>query len=144
MENDKMGKTVVKAKITNVYDLWNAESGILKPDQVRSIEVEDAVVDTGAKYLSLPKRLIQQLGLKQLVTRQATTVAGKVPCNIFEAVRLTLQDRVCTIDVAEVAEECPVLIGYFPLEILDFVVDPVNQRIIGNPEHGGEQVIELY
>ncbi len=139
-----MGKTVVKAKITNIRDLLNAQAGVLKPDEVRSIEVEDAVADTGAEYLSMPKRLIDELGLEKLVTRQATTAAGRVPCNIFQAVRLTLQERVCTVDVAEVSDDCPVLIGYFPLEILDFVVDPVNQRIIGNPEHGGEQIIELY
>jgi hypothetical protein len=30
------------------------------------------------------------------------------------------------------------------LELLDFVVDPVHQRLIGNPAHGGEQMIELY
>jgi len=26
----------------------------------------------------------------------------------------------------------------------DFVVDPGPQRLIGNPAHGGEQVLELY
>jgi hypothetical protein len=37
-----------------------------------------------------------------------------------------------------------VLIGQVPLEMLDFVVDPQSQRLIGNPEHGGEQMLELY
>jgi hypothetical protein len=36
------------------------------------------------------------------------------------------------------------LIGQVPLELLDFVVDPRGQRLIGNPEHGGEHIIELY
>jgi hypothetical protein len=27
---------------------------------------------------------------------------------------------------------------------LDFVVDPAGQRLIGNPEHGGEQMIEMF
>jgi hypothetical protein len=30
------------------------------------------------------------------------------------------------------------------LEGLDLVVDTVGQRLIGNPAHGGEHVIELY
>jgi hypothetical protein len=30
------------------------------------------------------------------------------------------------------------------LEVVDFVVDPVGQRLIGNSEHGGAHVIELY
>ena len=38
----------------------------------------------------------------------------------------------------------PVLVGQIPLEGLDFVVDLANQRLIGNPAHGGEHIIELY
>ncbi len=41
-------------------------------------------------------------------------------------------------------DECPVLIGQIPLEALDFLVDPIGQRLIGNPEHGGEQMIEMF
>ena len=44
----------------------------------------------------------------------------------------------------EVPDDCPVLVGLIPLEALDFVVDPVNQQLIGNPAHGGEQMVELY
>ena len=39
--------------------------------------------------------------------------------------------------------DCPLLIGQVPLELLDFVVDPVGQKLIGNPDHGGEQMIDL-
>jgi hypothetical protein len=46
--------------------------------------------------------------------------------------------------VIEVSDDCPVLIGQVPLDLMDFVVDPGGQRLIGNPAHGGEQVIELY
>jgi hypothetical protein len=46
--------------------------------------------------------------------------------------------------VVEVPDDCPVLVGQLILEALDFVVDPVKQRLIGNPEHGGEQIYDLY
>jgi hypothetical protein len=52
--------------------------------------------------------------------------------------------RDCTSDVTELPDDCPVLIGQIPLEALDFVVDPLAQRLIGNPAHGGEQIIEIY
>jgi hypothetical protein len=52
--------------------------------------------------------------------------------------------RDCELRVAEVADSCPVLIGYIPLELLDFVVDIKNQRLIGNPDHGGEFMIDMY
>ena len=63
MDTNTMGKTVVKARITNLNDMLNAKIGLLSPDQVRSIEVEDALVDTGARLMSMPKRLIQPLSL---------------------------------------------------------------------------------
>jgi clan AA aspartic protease len=144
METQTMGKTLVRARITNIRDLLNAKAGALAPDQVRSIEVEDAVVDTGAKYISLPARMIEQLGLELFATRSAITAAGRVPCKIYYAARLEIQGRECTVEVTEVPDTCPVLIGYLALKAMDFVVDPVKQQVIGNPAHGGQEIIELY
>jgi len=139
-----MGKVLVTAKVENLEDLYKVEQGSLTPDQVRSVEVNDALVDTGATILSMPKRLIEQLGLRPLRIRQARTSAGPVMVQIFGTARLTIQGRECPTDVTELPDDCPVLIGQVPLELLDFVVDPVGQRLVGNPAHGGEHVIELY
>src|SRR5260370_6890983 len=144
METQTMGKTLVKARITNLNDLINAKKGLLGTEQVRSMEVENALVDTGAKYVSMPKKMIQELGLAYYATRPATTAADDMPCHLYSSVRLEVQGRDCNIDVAEVADTCPVIIGYFALELLDFIVDPRSQRVIPSPEHGGQQVIELY
>ena len=107
-------------------------------DQVRRVTIEDAVVDTGATYLSLPPRLIQQLGLNESSRRPVRTTAGVVEARFYDAVRLTIQGRYCTIDVLDVPDDVPALIGQVPLELLDFVVDPGAQKLIGNPEHGGQ------
>jgi hypothetical protein len=37
-----------------------------------------------------------------------------------------------------------VLIGRIPLDMLDLVVDPQARRLIGNPAHHGEHILELY
>ncbi len=139
-----MGKVIVTAKLENANDFLNAKQGLIPPEQIRSVTVSGALVDTGATTLSLPKRFIQQLGLQPLRSRQARTSAGPVTLQIYGIVRLTIQDRDWTGDVVEVPDDCPVLIGQLPLEGLDFVVDPAGQRLIGNPEHGGEHIIELY
>jgi predicted aspartyl protease len=144
MENATMGKVLVTAKIENLYDLLEVREGRITPDKVRSIEVTDAFVDTGATLLSMPKRMITQLGLFPLRTRRARTSAGPVTVQVYGSVRLTIQGRDCPSDVTELPEDCPVLIGQIALESLDFVVDPIGQRLIGNPAHGGEHIIELY
>ncbi len=144
METRTMGKVIVTAKIQNLEDLFSVRRGALSPEQVRSIEVTDALVDTGATSLSMPRRLIAQLGLQPFRTRQARTATEPITLQIYEAVRLTVQGRECLSDVAEVADDCPVLIGQISLEGLDLVVDTASRRLIGNPEHGGEHILELY
>ena len=76
METATMGKVIVPARIENLEDLYKVNQGLLAPDQVRGVEVTDALIDTGATGLHLPKRLVAQLGLQPLRTRQARTIAG--------------------------------------------------------------------
>jgi predicted aspartyl protease len=135
---------VVKAKIESLEDLYKVWQGTLTADKVRSAETEDALVDTGATMLSLPTRMVNQLGLRRFKTRPVRTSAGYVEAPVCDAVRLTVQGRECTVDVAEVADVCPVLIGQVPLELLDYIVDPINRRLLGNPEHGGQHMFDLF
>jgi predicted aspartyl protease len=130
--------------IENLKDLNAAEEGRLPATDVRRLEIQDARVDTGATYVAMPKRLIDQLGLKKLKTVEAKTVSGPLRFGIYEQVKLTIQDRDCEVRVSEVADNCPVLIGNIPLELLDFVVSPKEQKLIGNPDHGGQFMIDLY
>lgn len=106
--------------------------------------VTDALVDTGATGLMVPKRIIDQLGLVQFRTRPARTVAGPANLDVYRGVQLTVQGRDCIVDVYEIPDELQVLIGQIPLEALDWVGDPVGQRLIGNPEHGGEHMIDAF
>lgn len=144
METQTMGSVIVTAKIESLEDLYKVRQGILPSDQARRVEVTDALVDTGASILSMPKRLITQLGLQPIRSRQAHTSAGPVTVQVYGTVRLTIQGRDCPTDVSEVPDDCPVLIGQIPLELLDFVVDPVGRQLIGNPRHGGEHILEMY
>lgn len=139
-----MGKVVVTTKIENLEDQYAVYQGLLAPDQVRSITVDDAVVDTGATGLMIPARLIAALGLRPTEVRPGRTVSGPITIQMYEAVRLHLQGRKCVIDVHEIPDHSPVLIGQIPLEAMDWVVDPKNRRVIGNPEHGGEAMVECY
>ena len=143
MGTETMGRVVTEATIENLKDLWDAERGMLPPEKVRRITVPDALVDTGATLLSLPTRLIRQLGLSPRRTRKVISSTGVAEATVYEAVRLTIQDRDCTTDVMEVPDDVPVLIGQLPLENLDLVVDLRARRLTGNPAHGGEQVFEL-
>ncbi len=139
-----MGKVVVTAKMESLSDLYDVFHGRLQAEQVRFVEVTDALVDTGATMLGVPRRMIAHLGLASTRSRQARTVGGMVSLQVYQAVRLTIQGRDCTCDVMEVADDIPVLIGQVPLELLDFVVDPSSQSLIGNPAHGGQHMVDMF
>jgi predicted aspartyl protease len=144
METPTMGKVLVTAKIENLGDLYNVKQGLLPDDQVRRIEVADAVIDTGATTLLLPKRMINALGLEPLRTRHSRGLGGEFILPVYGTVRLTIQGRDCPLDVGAIGDEYPVLVGQIPLEALDWVVDTKGQRLIGNPDHGGEWGMDAF
>jgi predicted aspartyl protease len=139
-----MGKVIVSAKIENLEDQYKAHQGLITPDQVRTLNVDDALVDTGASGLMVPTRLLMPLGLRPTFTKQAKTVGGPITIQMYEAVRLTIQGRSCVVEVHEIPDYSPVLIGQIPLEALDWVVDAKGMRLIGNPEHGGQHMAEAF
>jgi predicted aspartyl protease len=143
-EQIDMGRVTVQATIENLEDLWEVERGLRQPEQVRRVTVPNALVDTGASLLSIPRSMIEQLGLSKIGRKKFTTARGETDSDLFSLVRLAVQGRYCNADVSEVAEKAPVLIGQIPLELMDWVVDCKNQALIGNPEHGGEWKYELY
>jgi predicted aspartyl protease len=144
MEAETMGRVLVEATIENLRDLWAAEQRLITEDQVRRITVEHALVDTGATIVSLPTKLINELGLEKIATKPVTSSVGIVEASLYGTVKLTIQGRECKTDVLEVPDNVPPLIGQIPLELLDFVIDPRGQRLIGNPAHGGEHMFEMY
>ena len=144
MGAEAMGRVLTEATIENLQDVWDAERGTIPPEKVRRITIADALVDTGATLLSLPAKLIHELGLNKRYTKQVRNTTGTHDADIYGTVRLTIGGRDCPTDVIEVSDETPVLIGQIPLEYLDYVVDLRSRQLIGNPEHGGEHMFELY
>ena len=85
-----------------------------------------------------------RLGVLPLKKQVIKTANGDIEVEVYRAVRLSVQGRDCISDVTAIADNRPVIIGQLPLEAMDWVVDVKNQRLIGNPEHGGVEMAECY
>ena len=144
MATKKIHSVLVTAKIESLEDLYGVERGGMSANQVRRVEVTDAVINTAATMLSMPKRLIARLGLRHIRKQQALTSASAMTIHVYGTVRLTIMERDCIADVAEVPDDCPMQIDRITLHLLDFVVDPVSHRLIGDPAHGGEPMLDLF
>jgi predicted aspartyl protease len=135
VETATLGKVLACAKVENLEDLYAVHRGLLPADQVRTLDVTDALVDTGAIGLMIPTRLLPALGLRHTRVHPDRT-------RIYEAVRLTIQGRECSLEVLA-TDSNAVRIGRIPLLALDWVIDHENGQLIGNPAHGGQHVAEV-
>ena len=116
-------------ELENLKDLHLAEAGFIAPKDVRKLTIEDALVDTGATGLCLPKSLVDQLGLTLLRKRRVQTANGVAERTIYSEVRYTILERSESIQVTDLPEDAPVLVGHMILEALDLCVDIENGLI---------------
>ena len=135
-----MGIVLVTALIENL----TTSSGRRRISAQTSVaEIHDARL-IPRRHTSRCQASDRTTGLNKIKTVEAKTVSGPIRFGIYDLVKLTIQGRDCEVRVSEVADSCPVLIGYIPLELLDFVVSPKAQKLIGNPDHGGQYMIDMY
>lgn len=144
MRTDESSQVIVPAILENLEDLYMVRNGAIESGCVRTVTVADAIVDTSVSGLLVPWRLIEALGLRRTKDRSMRMPHGAVPAGTYEAVRLTIQERDCVMEVQKNQGDSSVRIGRIPLLALDWAIDPVHRRLIGNPEHGGEWIIEAF
>ena len=138
-----MGKVVIKIKVGNWSDIESLALGqTTRPPRFTEAE---ALVDTGATGLYLKSSVIGQLGLRQIGERTALTMSNRRETRrLFAPVDLEIQGRNTQYQVTELPDELPNIVGQIPLESMDWVIDMVGRKLIGNPAHGGEFLHEEF
>jgi len=126
-----MGKVIGKMKITSLFD------------PSKSVEL-DAVVDTGATMVVLPRDIVDKLGLRKVREAKVKYANGKVETKpIYGVVEIEIMGRSANLDVLVEDEGSQPLIGQVLLELLDLVVDPKSRKLIPNPESPEMPLIEI-
>lgn len=142
-ENIAMGKIVVTLVLTNWIDKILAERGFISATEVRTCEVEGALVDTGATRLCLPADIIAQLGLKQAGTVDAQTAMGPQSLNIFEGLRLNVEGREGVYNCVELPAGRTPLLSLIPWEDLGLDPDLQNQKLKHLPTKGKDTYLTV-
>ena len=144
METAEMVRVLTDVTVYNLGDLFEVKRGKLPADQVRKVEITGALVDSGASTLCMPKRLLDQIGATPSYQKQSMTAAGMQTTTLYDTVWAEIQGRMANIDPAELPDGCPVLVGQLVLEAMDWVIDMKNHKLVGNPDHGGEAMLEIW
>jgi aspartyl protease family protein len=138
-----MGKVMETVKVTNDYDLTQAEAGSLDPAKVRTVEVE-ALVDTGATMLMLPADVVERLGVAirgHRKVRYADSRVEEVP--IVGGIKIEIRGREAFVSALVGPVGSIPLVGQIPLEEMDFVVDPKSRELRANPASPDAPVLDL-
>lgn len=103
-----------------------------------------ALVDTGAVQMCIPQRVAAQLGFDttEVRTVKVTLADGsikKVP--VVEPILVRFQDRLCTTEAMVIGDEP--LLGCIPMEAMDLLVRPRDQKLVVNPDHPNFPVLHV-
>jgi|GEM_PF-237065 predicted aspartyl protease len=131
-----VGQIRTTIKLENHSDLERVELGELDRNLVRTVSLDNVLVDTGANHLALPSALIEILGLRPRRDVVVETAAGFRSARIFRGVELTIGPRSGTFDCLELPGGETVLLGVLPLEELGIEIDIQNQRLVVLPDQG--------
>jgi hypothetical protein len=124
-----MGKVLTTLTVKNRIDEAKAAQGLISPDQVRSITLDNVLVDQGATTLCLPAFAIAQLGLELLKEVDVTTATGLSKARIFQDAKISLCGREGTFECLELPGGRDALIGVIPLEALGLEPDLRHQTL---------------
>ena len=123
-----------RVRLWNFVDEVLAQRGEIPPDEVRSIELEDAIVDTGFTRLVLTEGIVQSLGLLsvgQITVRYVDD--RRTTKEVARGVAVEIMGRRTALD-ALVERRCEPLIGMSVLNELDLWPDPQSGILTTNPD----------
>jgi hypothetical protein len=132
----EMGMVQTEILLKNLRDQMDFELGHIKEQDVKTVTVT-AVVDSGAMGMVITESLRQQLGLGIKGERQVTFANNtKEIAKIADPVEIWWKNRDAICSPIVVSGEGRILLGAVPLELMDLIVDPVRQELIG--AHGDQ------
>ena len=136
-----MGEIRVAVVLTNAVDDELAWDGRIDRADVRRLEVE-GVVDTGAVTVVLPARVVEQLGVRIRGQRVAQYADGRQEeVGITGPVLFEILGRNTMEEALVLGDE--VLIGQTILEKLDLLADCTRRRLVPNPQHPDQPVLNV-
>ena len=133
-----MGKVTTTITLVNRVDQILADRGFIPPNEIRSVTLEDVLVDTGATRLCLTADVISQLGLPLQGEVDVKIAIGIQKVRTFRELSLTVEGREGTFNCIELPAGQDPLLGLIPLEDLGLEPGLQNQRLKVLPLDGKE------
>lgn len=129
-----MGKIFADVKLINSRDLIKAEEGLITKEDVRFLDLK-ILIDTGAYNLAVNEHIANQLGLVKIKEQAFTLADGSEQIfDIVGPVEIVFENRDTTCRAVLLPGNAEPLLGQIPLEDMDVVLLPKEEKMIVNPE----------
>jgi len=93
----------------------------------------DCLVDSGSTYLCITQHMANQLGVKELLQKEAHLADGSSKLLPYVGpIKVEFMNRACYVGAMVLGDEC--LLGAIPMEDMDLVVIPKLFKLSVNPE----------
>ncbi|WP_249065893.1 clan AA aspartic protease [Argonema antarcticum] len=129
-----MGITYAEIELIRSDDLALVAAGFIQEDRIRRVRVT-ALVDSGASMLVIPESIKNQLNLRKVDEQQAELADGTViNMDVVGPIEIRFENRRAIADALVLSGEVEVLLGAIPMQAMDVLIDPKNERLIVNPK----------
>ena len=130
-----MGLIYADIELISGDDLALHRRGYIKENQIKRLTVS-ALVDSGAYMLAINQHVKAHLDLPVVDTQTAVLADGtELKLEVVGPVEVRFENRRTSVDAMVLPGTAEVLLGSSPMEDMDVLVDPKQQRLIVNPEN---------
>jgi clan AA aspartic protease len=130
-----MGLVYAKIKLTNADDMALVKRNYLKKEEVRSLSIA-AMVDSGAYMLAINQTIKAQLGLDVIDKRTAQLADGStINLDIVGPIEVRFENRMAMCNAMVLPGDSEMLLGAIPMEEMDVLIHPNQNKLIVNPLH---------
>lgn len=130
-----MGLTYADIELFNYADETLNEDGYLPKEKIRKVTIK-AMADSGAIRLAINETIKQELGLRVRQQLNISLADGtKRTLDVAGPIRLKFKDRDCITDAFVLPGNEEPLLGAVPMELMDLVIIPAENKLVYNPLH---------
>lgn len=130
-----MGLVYAEVELINEKDIFLYEEKYTTKEKIRSLNCR-MNVDSGAYMMAINEITKKQLGLEPLRRQLAQLANGDViELEVVGPIRVNFENRTCTVDAYVIPGEAEMLLGAIPMEYMDVLIHPKENRLIVNPAH---------
>jgi clan AA aspartic protease len=133
-KND-MGLVYAEIELTNGGDAYMFRQGMIEESEIKQVMVT-ALVDSGAYMLTINNDIRNQLDLP-FIEKQLATLADEtqVEIEVVGPVDVRFENRSTTCRAVVLPNAGEVLLGAIPMEDMDVLIHPREEKLVVNPKH---------